>query len=128
MIALPRAAAKGLTAQVIRASELKDNHLILYRKALTAVETQGGQWATGHEVVLSRGKLQGRDGMIYLRNEGGRVSLFVYRAGATQMSNLISEPFPVLLLTDGWRRSVDATEDNFLAWHKRTQQQIKKQR
>lgn len=128
MIALPRAAAKGLTAQVIRASDLRQQQLTIYRAAVTEFSTRP-QWPAGSEVVLKEGNLRGRPARFYLRNQGSRVCLFLYRKGQDLMSNLVSQPFPVGLLGgNGWELLDDATEDAYLTWNKAVNRAIDKQR
>ena len=128
MIALPRPAAAGLVAQVVRASDLRQQQLIIYRQAI-AEFTARPQWAAGSEVILKEGNLRGRPARFYLRNEGGRVSLFLYRQGVDLRSNLISQPFPIgLLAGKGWELLGDASEESYLTWNKTVNRAIDKQR
>lgn len=128
MIALPRSAAHALAETVIRASDLRAQQLTIYRAAVTEFSARP-QWAAGSEVVLKEGNLRGRPARFYLRNEGGRVSLFLYRQGMDLKSNLISTPFPVgLLAGNGWELVGDATEDAYLTWNKMVNRAIDKQR
>jgi hypothetical protein len=128
MIAIPRSVGKGLTAQVIRGNEARAQRLTPFHRAIEVYAAKP-QWAGGEEVTISEGQLQGRPGRIYLRNEGGRIILSLYRQGSSLMSNLISPPFPVAILTgNGWATAADATEANYLAWQRQVQALIEKQK
>lgn len=123
-IALPRAAGKGLTAQVIRASELKEQRLKPFRQAIEVFNGRR-QWPTSHEETLMEGRFLGCPARLYLRNEGGRVSLFLVRWG--EKSNYVSSPFPVGLLGgNGWELFIDATEDNYMQWRSKIEKEIYK--
>jgi hypothetical protein len=127
MITISPSVGKGLTAQVIRASELRDQRLTLYRRAVEVLESRK-QWPGGHEELLSRGKLQGRDSQVVLRNEGGQVVLQLYRQGRTMNDNLIRR-FPMLILTgNGWERVAGSDEGAYLVWNTETQRAISQQR
>lgn len=125
-VAIPNFPGKAMAQTVVRASELKERRLGPFRKA---VEVFNGkrQWSSGETVELMNSNLRGRPAMIYLRNEGGRVSLFLYRQGSRQDRNLISKPFPIGLLRNGWESHIDANEENYLRWHQATTDQINKQ-
>lgn len=122
-----KALGKGLTAQVIRASGLKEQRLTLYHRAVTSLEARQ-QWPAGHLETLSEGQLQGRQGKVYLINEGGLIALCVFRQGATMKDNMIRR-FPMAILAgNGWERLADSDEDDYIRWHSEVQKAIKNQR
>lgn len=124
MIALPRAVGKAMTAQVIRASELKEQRLKPYRQAIEVFNGRR-QWPTSHEETLMEGNFLGCPARLYLRNCGGLVALYLIRFG--EKTNYVSSGFRVGLLGgNGWELSNEATEDIYMQWRTKIEKDIHK--
>lgn len=110
---------KQISRAMVQTLERVNKPNPLWNQAIE-IMTARQQWPNGHSETLLDGQLRGKRSMVYLKNVGGFIKLFVYVAGKTAYTSA-GFMIGILDFSDGyaWRISNNATLSAFNAWQKK---------
>lgn len=118
--------SKAMATATDRHNQNRQTILSVFHKAIQIIKDTP-QWPSGHAVTVFSGQLRGRNAEIYIKNEGGWLTLNLYRSGASLMDRYYSKPFTVGVLEGNWKLSANATEANYLSWNRQVRRELERQ-
>lgn len=99
-----------------QAEQQERNRQQVYFKALN-IFSQIKQISGCDKITVMAGNILGMPGEIYFKNDGGIISLYVFRQGKKLSENFISRPYQFGILDrDGWRISNTVSSATFAGW------------
>lgn len=103
--AISKPIANGMVQTLARAKLKQEQLLEVYAKAIALV-VERQQWANGYIETLYEGTLRGNKARIFIRNDGGRLNLYLYSEHSSGRLDrrFYSKPFLVGLFKPdkGW--------------------------
>lgn len=126
MIAINKGQGRAMATAVTRHQAKRKKILEVYTKAIKIIGDTP-KWANGRIIDVYEGTLAGRKANVYLKNEGGVITLTLYRTGKNDkdlMGRFYSEKLHIasFIPVVGWE--IVSTEADYRFWNRQARQSL----